>query len=138
METLSEHQGRCVCGAVSITARPESLNVDVCHCATCRQWSGGPLMVASCGTRVDFEGEERISTFASSEWAQRGFCSGCGTHLFFRLNASGEYLVPVGLLQSDGAWRLKSQVFIDQKPAFYSFCERTHDLTGEELFAKHA
>ncbi|WP_252109267.1 MULTISPECIES: GFA family protein [unclassified Halomonas] len=138
METLSEHQGRCVCGAVSITACPESLNVDVCHCATCRQWSGGPLMVASCGTHVDFKGEERISTFASSEWAQRGFCNGCGTHLFFRLNESGEYLVPVGLLQDGAAWRLKSQVFIDQKPAFYSFCERTHDLTGEELFATHA
>ncbi len=80
--------GSCLCGATLITAKSISKNVGACHCSMCRKWSGGPLMAVDCGTDVSFEGEENISVFKSSEWAERGFCNKCGSHLFYRLKES--------------------------------------------------
>lgn len=95
-------------------------------------------MAVECGSAVAFEGEEHIATFRSSEWAERGFCRSCGTHLFYRLKEESFYAIPVGLFDGDGAWTLSEQIFIDQKPAFYSFAEKTKNLTGEEVFAQYS
>ena len=74
--------------------------------------------------------------YASSDWAERGFCRKCGSHLFYRLTGSGRYMVPPGLLDVDFVF--DHQVFIDEKPGYYSFANETENLTGEELFAKYA
>lgn len=104
----------------------------------CRKWGGGPLFAAECESDVNFEGVKHISTFSSSEWAERGFCHACGTHLFYRLKQEGHYAIPVGLFNDGDQWRLAEQIFIDQKPSFYSFTQQTKDLTGEEVFAQYS
>ncbi len=95
-------------------------------------------MEVNCGTEVAFTGEALVKVFDSSEWAERGFCAHCGTHLFYRLKPTGEHMVPVGLFDEDQGLAFESQVFIDEKPGFYSFAEKTHTMTGEELFAAFA
>lgn len=114
------------------------LHVGACHCDTCRRWGGGPFMEVNCGSEVSFEGEEYVTVFDSSEWADRGFCSACGTHLFYRLKANQEYMVPVGVFNNNEKLVFNSQVFIDKKPSFYSFSNETETMTGAELFAKFA
>ncbi|GEM_PF-4418387 len=78
-------KGNCLCGAIRITAININNNVGACYCGMCRKWGGGPLMAVNCGTNVSFEGEDNISVFNSSDWAERGFCKKCGSHLFYRL-----------------------------------------------------
>ena len=95
-------------------------------------------MAVDCGTEVTFAGEENITVFNSSDWAERGFCSKCGSHLFYRLKGNGQYIMPVGLFPDGQALSFDHQVFIEQKPQYYSFENKTHDMTGAELFAKHA
>lgn len=133
---LTSFTGRCLCGAVGITAKLAENSMGACHCGTCRKWGGGPLMAAECTGDVTFTGEDNIGVFASSEWAERGFCKTCGTHLFYRLKQGGFHALPVGLL--DGAEKLvfDHQVFIDAKPAHYAFSNETRNLTGAELFAQ--
>jgi len=131
-----EHKGRCLCGAVRVVVTKSSHQVGVCHCKTCRTWAGGPLFAVDCGTDVRFEGEDNISIFQSSEWAERGFCRTCGSHLFYRLKQNGQYMLPVGLLEDGGHWTFDHQVFIDEKPDFYAFANETKDMTGAEVFAK--
>ncbi|QIB65587.1 GFA family protein [Kineobactrum salinum] len=135
--TKAGHRGACLCGAVSIVARTKSDSIGACHCTMCRKWGGGPLLAAECEGDVDFEGAEDISIFASSEWAERGFCRQCGTHLFYRLKQEQHYAIPVGLFEDGDRWKLTEQIFVDQKPPFYSFAEKTKDLTGEEVFAQY-
>jgi len=86
---------------------------------------------------VDFKGAEHIATFNSSDWAERGFCRQCGTHLFYRLKQNGHYALPVGLLDSTDAWKITEQIFIEQKPTYYSLAEKTKQLTGKEAFAQY-
>ncbi|WP_432698357.1 GFA family protein [Marinobacterium sp. YM272] len=128
--------GHCLCGKVSVTATLKNHNVDACHCEICRRWSGGPMLAVACDGEPAFSGESHIGVFDSSDWAQRGFCKECGTHLFYRLKEGGFYALPVGLLDSADGWTLHAQVFIDEKPGFYAFSQRTAELTGAELFAQ--
>lgn len=133
----SEKHGKCLCGAVSITAQAASNHVGVCHCNMCRRWGGGPFVEIDCGPDVSFSGEDTISVFSSSDWAERGFCSSCGTHLFYRIKETGQHMMPVGLFDivDEGALTFERQVFIDEKPAYYSFANETQNMTGPEIFA---
>lgn len=133
----AERSGTCLCGAVRLIAKPKDDSVGACHCSMCRKWGGGPLLAVECDSDVRLEGAERISIFSSSEWAERGFCRICGTHLFYRLKQDGHYAIPVGLFDGRDAWMFTGQIFIDQKPAWYSFSEDTKNLTGAEVFAQY-
>lgn len=138
MNSRIEHHGKCLCGQVKVKATTKNNNIGVCHCAMCRTWGGGPLLAVECDSEVEFQGAEHITVFASSEWAERGFCQKCGTHLFYRLKQEGFYALPAGLLEDDGQWQFAEQIFIDQKPGFYSFAQKTKNLTGEEVFAQYS
>lgn len=138
MESDTNHRGACLCGAVQVVAKAKSSSIGACHCTMCTTWGGGPFLAAECGRDVQFEGADSISTFASSDWAERGFCRECGTHLFYRLKQEGHYAIPVGLFEPSDQWVLAEQIFIDEKPAFYSFAEPTRNLTGAEAFAEYS
>jgi hypothetical protein len=95
-------------------------------------------MAVDCGTDVSFEGEEHISVFNSSDWAERGFCKQCGSHLFYRLKENRQHIMPAGLFEDSDALVFDHQVFVDEKPSFYEFSNETQDMTGAEVFAKYA
>ena len=92
-------------------------------------------MEIDCGSNITFSGQENIAVFDSSEWAERGFCSKCGSHLFYRLKETKQHMVPVGIFDDAPPLVFEQQVFIDEKPAFYSFAEKTSTMTGAEIFA---
>ena len=128
--------GKCLCGAVQITAVPKGTHFGACHCGLCRKWGGGPLLAVECEDRVSFEGESHITTYPSSEWAERGFCKHCGTHLFYRLKEQPFHAIPVGLFEGDESWEFAEQIFIDHKPSWYAFANHTRNLTEAEVFAQ--
>lgn len=135
MSAEEEMRGACLCGAVTVKATPENHHVGACHCTMCRRWGGGPFMEVDCGTQIVFTGADSISVFNSSEWAERGFCKTCGTHLFYRLKENQQHMVPVGLFDPVADLSFEGQVFIDEKPHYYSFAEKTENFTGEQVFA---
>ncbi|MBE7385636.1 MAG: GFA family protein [Leptolyngbya sp. SIO1E4] len=136
-ETASKN-GSCLCGAVTFAVSNFSKKVGACHCSMCRRWGGGPVMAVDCGTDISFKGEENITVYDSSDWAERGFCNKCGSHLFYRLKESNQHYVPVGLFDDQAPFVFDSQVFIDKKPSFYSFANQTNDMTEAEVFEMYA
>ncbi len=137
MTDLAKKEGKCLCGKVGVTANTVNLGVHACHCNMCRLWNGGPTMSVHCGTDVSFSGEENISIFKSCSWAELGFCKVCGSHLFYRAIDSGEYIIQTGTFDSENGFVLNQQIFVDEKPSFYSFSNKTTDLTGAEVFAQY-
>lgn len=130
-------KGSCLCGAVSITA-PDQKKISACHCSMCRSWGGGPLMAVHCGAGVEIDNPDAVTTYRSSDWAERGFCSTCGTHLFYRFAGSDDTIVFAGFFGDAMPFELKEQIFIDSKPGFYEFANKTENMTGAEVFAKFA
>ncbi|OUS37215.1 aldehyde-activating protein ['Osedax' symbiont bacterium Rs2_46_30_T18] len=138
MSQTRKASGHCMCGAVSITAQKMNTEVSICHCSMCINW-GGPLLATHCGSEVQIEPAEKVSRYKSSSWAERGFCTDCGTHLFYHMPESKEYIVPIGLLQqSQQQIKVTSQIFIDEKPDYYDFANQTKNMTGAQIFAMYA
>ena len=117
---MSDSKASCLCGAVKIVAADVNPKFSVCHCQSCRTWGGAPFFAVQCGTQVTFEGEENIKIYPSSAWASRGFCTECGTHLFYKVKASGEYNMPVGLFPDIKGLTMDMQYFSDARPSYYS------------------
>ncbi|MCW8093410.1 GFA family protein [Alteromonas sp. ASW11-130] len=136
--TEQSKQAHCLCNAVSLSIADPISELHICHCSTCRQWGGGPMMVANCGTKVSFKGEPYIVRYHSSEWAERGFCKQCGTHLFYHYLESGSYFIPAGLMQLGDNVTMASQIFIDEKPHYYEFSNDTVKMTGAEVIAQYS
>lgn len=136
MAELIDQTGSCLCGSVTFTAKKVDSDVGVCHCEMCRKWGGGPFISVDCHSEVEFEGLQHIRCFDSSQWAERGFCQNCGTHLFYRLKGKQQHFMLVGLFDSDQEMVLDHQIFIDEKPDFYEFANETKNMTGAEAFAQ--
>jgi hypothetical protein len=92
-------------------------------------------LAVHCGPDIQFEGSEHITVYSSSEWAQRAFCSRCGTHLYYRLLASGEYFVPAGVFESTD-FEILSQIYVDNKPSYYEFSNKTPMLTEQQVIER--
>ncbi|NQY75315.1 MAG: GFA family protein [Candidatus Margulisbacteria bacterium] len=131
-------KGCCLCGLIKVTISDFSEKVGACHCGMCRKWGGGPFMAINCKNNASFEGKENISIFNSSEWAERGFCNQCGTHLFYRVKNTNQHFIPLGLFENYDKFVFNHQIFIDKKPEIYSFENKTNNMTEKEVFAQFA
>ncbi len=137
MNELTKVEGRCLCGGVTVKAEVAPV-FDACHCGMCRRWGGGPLLAVHAGAETEFTGGDLISSYTSSDWAERGFCKRCGTHLYYRMTHDGQYILPLGLLDEGFEPHFNEQIFVDRKPGCYSFANETANLTEAEVFAKYA
>ncbi len=127
--------GGCLCGAVRFTATRANDEVGACHCGMCRKWTAGPFLVVDCGTTMKVENPANLGVYRSSEWAERCFCKQCGTPLFYRLIEKSSCFVSAEAFDDRAGYALTSQIFIDEKPAYYDFANKTHNMTGAEVFA---
>jgi hypothetical protein len=77
-------EGSCLCGAVTFQVEGELAAPDACHCTACRK-SSGHFFVSTDAARssVSIQGSENITWFRSSDRVRRGFCSTCGSSLFW-------------------------------------------------------
>lgn len=131
-------KGSCLCKAVSLSTTSTNNEVGACHCNMCRKWGGSSLLAIDCGSDLSFTGEENISVYQSSEWAERGFCKLCGSHLFYRFQQNNQYIVPAGIFDNREGLIFDHQIFIDEKPEYYSFANETKKMTGAEVMAMFA
>ncbi len=138
MSELIKNKASCLCGSVKIDVSNVNPKFTVCHCDTCRNWGGGPFFAVQCGTEVEIKGAENIKEYNSSSWASRGFCSHCGTHLFYKLNKNGSYNLPVGLFTKINNLVMTMQYFSDQRPDYYCFSNQTQEMTEAEIKAYFA
>lgn len=131
---IASASGRCLCGAVTFEAKEVATHIHSCHCNMCRNWSGGPLLSALAGS-VIFEGEANISRYDSSVWAERGFCSKCGSNLFYRLKEADEHVLCMGAFNDETPFELAGEIYVDEKPPGYDFAGEHPRQTGAEFMA---
>jgi len=131
---MTAQSGGCLCGAVTFTAAEVGAAHHACHCGMCRRWAGSPLLAAS-ADGLAFAGEENISVYDSSDWAERGFCKVCGSSLFYRLKETGGYHIPVGVFDDQSSFHIVGEIFHDRKPPGYDFAGDHPRLTEAETMA---
>jgi len=135
MVTKSEQvHGGCFCGAVRFTASLPSKWCAHCHCSMCRETHGAGYV-----TWAGFEeeqvafsrGREAITWFNSSAEAQRGFCSTCGSSMFFRSERwAGELHVALGCIDGEIDRRPQANVFFDRHVSWMPIDESLKQVHG--------
>ena len=124
--------GSCLCGSVAFTIERLTRDVLACHCTQCRKVSGHFWAA----TRVDIEyfhitSDEGLRWFDSSPNTKRGFCSNCGSTLFFRPDGRPSISVSAGCI--DGATGLKTAQhwYVADKGDYYQLNDGVEQLAGE-------
>jgi hypothetical protein len=81
------------------------------------------------------QGEEHLTRFQSSEWAERAFCSKCGSNIYYHAPKFGGPSVAMGTFDHTEDLAVQMQYFIDQKPKGFSLAEETKTLTSTQIEA---
>ncbi len=130
-------EGRCLCGAVQVTAKVADPILRACHCDMCRQHTSSMFMsLATVPNSVEVRGPAK--TFRSSDWAERGFCEICGSTLWYGTIHDGVRNIAAGLFENGADAPLKLEFFSDMTPDGYALAGDHRRLTTAEtiqLFA---
>jgi hypothetical protein len=82
--TEQKLEGGCQCGNVRYTIVGAPVMAAICHCSMCRKAHAAPAVAWAMfpDSQVTYT-RQKPKQFRSSEEAQRGFCSTCGTQISF-------------------------------------------------------
>lgn len=137
---MTELQGQCMCGAVSVAATPLRNTMGACHCDMCRRWTSSMLLTFPAAPGHAALGP--VSTYKSSDWAERAFCRECGSALWYRITAPGEMhgltQMSAGLFDNAGGTTLGLELYIDKKPEGYAFSGTRRQMTEADVMAAFA
>jgi hypothetical protein len=139
-------EGGCLCGAVRYRATAVPVRGVICHCSMCRKHSGAPALAFVHFPLASFNWVKGEPTrYRSSRYAERGFCSECGSTLTMHEEIlSDRVLVTVGSLDEphrvhpdDHVWtqdRIPWFEIKDQLPRFRqnSSAVPTRAVNGDE------
>ena len=114
-------KGSCLCGAVQFSGRVDDPQVVACHCGQCRRWSGH--VWASFHLRDPVITGDALRWFASSADAERGFCSTCGSVLFWRPFGRDTISVSPGAIDNPTGLRLASHIYVADKGDYYDITD---------------
>ena len=127
-------QGRCLCGAVTISAILEKTGLTACHCDMCRQHTSS-FFVGLSPVQSSLKIDGPAKSFRSSEWAERGFCSECGSTLWYGTVHDGARYLAAGLFDNAAGGEVAVEYYIDKCPAGYGVTGEHKRMTEEETVA---
>lgn len=91
-----------------------------CHCTMCREFSGvafGTFGSVNSENKKWESGFELINVYNSSQNAQRGFCSICGSSIFYRLRIpNAPFEIALGLLETEPSESVSANIFCAYRP----------------------
>jgi len=129
--------GSCLCGAVKYEVHGPLRNVVACHCEQCRKQTG-TYMSATAAKDSDLRiVEDRgLKWYRSSDTARRGFCSECGTVLFWKGDGRDYTAITAGSLDGPSGLTLEGHIFCESAGDYYEIAggayRRTRWMSGQD------
>lgn len=118
------YNGSCLCGAITFEVNCPLPRPDACHCSKCRKFSGN-YFVSSDVPKINLmiSGAEKVTWFQSSEKVRRGFCSICGSSLFFDAIFKDWTAVALGAIDGSTNTKIEKHIFVGNKGDYYDICD---------------
>jgi len=97
---------------------------DACHCTACRKQSGHYWASTDVQRKdLTIHGAEHLSWFRSSERVRRGFCSKCGSVLFWEPIGKPVMGVAMGAFETPTETHLEMHIFVAEKGDYYDITD---------------
>jgi len=129
--------GACLCGAVRFRGEGRPEGISVCHCGQCRVWSAGPLMVVWFPGGVAVEAGDTLAWYGSSDHGERGFCTRCGSSLFWR--SPGEpraWAASANALAQGGGLAIREHIWVEDAAPWDVYAADAARKTAAECLAE--
>lgn len=111
--------GRCLCGGVAFELEPPLRDVLVCHCSVCRrQGTLAGAYTSVTADRLRLTADSTLSWYRDVNDRERGFCSRCGSTLFWR-SSPAAVSVSAGALDGDDLV-VGGHIFVESAAAWES------------------
>lgn len=98
-------------------------DVLICHCEECRRWHGHSSAFTAARREDLVLGDDRslrwIESAGSDANARRGFCTECGSSLFWDAPRRATISIAAGTLDGDAGLRVVGHVYVSQKSDYY-------------------
>ncbi len=118
------HKGSCLCGAVRFEIAGDLKAPDACHCRQCRKHTGHYLASTDVPrSALTVHGSENVAWYASSEKVRRGFCSTCGSTLFWDPVHRDWTGVAMGAFDTPTRTHLGMHIFVAEKGDYYDIAD---------------
>ena len=103
-------------------------DVHLCHCTECRRWAGHTWAATEAAfADLDFTERRGLRWIDSpdSVWdARRGFCSECGSSLFWQVPGSDRVSLAAGSLDGPTGLKTTEQIWVSSAGDYYELDER--------------
>ena len=124
------HTGSCPCKAVSFEVDGELPGPDACHCSLCRKQSGHVFVSTDVPrTAATIRGLENVTWYQSSEKVRSGFCSTCGSSLFWDPIQRDWIGIAMGAFEQPTNTKIRINVHVASKGDYYDI---TDDLPQKQ------
>jgi hypothetical protein len=118
------HKGSCLCGKVTFEVAGDLAPADACHCTACRKQSGHFFVSTDVPrSAVTIRGDEHVTWFQSSDKARRGFCSTCGSSLFWDPLHRDWTGIAMGAFDGATGTGIAVHVFVAEKGDYYEIAD---------------
>ncbi|MFN4155062.1 MAG: GFA family protein [Paracoccaceae bacterium] len=118
------HKGSCQCGAVSFTVAGDLPPPNACHCTICRKQSGHVFASTEVKTAdLAITGAAHVTWYQSSPKVRRGFCSSCGSSLFWDPPQRDWIAVAMGAFDGPTDTRMHLHIFVADKGDYYDIAD---------------
>ncbi|MCX8996901.1 GFA family protein [Rhizobiaceae bacterium BDR2-2] len=118
------HEGSCLCGAVRFRVEGELPSPNACHCSKCRKHSGHCFVSTEVAKNaLTVEGGEHVTWYRSAEKVRRGFCSACGSSLFFDPPHRDWIAIAMGAFDGPTGTRMNLHIFVADKGDYYDIAD---------------
>jgi len=118
------HTGSCLCGAVRFEVGGELKAPDACHCTQCRKQSGHYWASTNVPrAMLTIAGEDKLAWYRSSDKVLRGFCSICGSALFWDPADHDFIAIGMGAFDKPTGAHLEKHIFTADKGDYYEIAD---------------
>jgi hypothetical protein len=125
------HSGGCLCGAVRFRAHGELSKVVACHCSQCRRQSGhfwASINVSD--EELEIDGADGVTWYSATPGIARGFCSVCGSFLFWKRDGEDYTSVGAGVFDLPTTLVLTQHIYCADKGDYYEIKDGLPQFPG--------
>src|ERR1700733_9378033 len=112
--------GGCLCGRVRYEVLGKLRDVIACHCRQCRRTSGHFVAATACRRQAfTLVKSDTLKWYVAVSGFRRGFCSECGSSLFFEQDGGERVSIAAGSLDAPQGLKIAAQIFVSEAGDYY-------------------